>query len=95
MNTSKKLNLCKRILMLATGLTSPYLLQSCTTSGIESARIQTIKPPQYLLISCEKPTIERMETNGDLLMYLYKLEYKFDVCAAQIDALNEFYKGVE
>ncbi len=95
MNTSKKSRLCKRILMLGTGLISPYLLQSCTTSRIESARIQTVKPPQYLLISCEKPTIERMETNGDLLMYLYKLEYKFDVCAAQIDALSAFYNEVE
>ena len=44
------------------------------------------------MIPCERPEIKKMETNRDLLIYLYGLEYKFDVCASQIDAIIEFYK---
>ena len=66
-------------------------MQSCTTTQSESVKIQVIKPPSYLLNTCEKPKVEKMETNKDLLIYLYSLEYKFDVCASQIEAIIEFY----
>ena len=66
-------------------------MPSCTTTQSESVKIQAIKPPSYLLNTCEKPKVEKMETNKDLLIYLYSLEYKFDVCASQIEAIIEFY----
>jgi hypothetical protein len=50
-----------------------------------------IKPPEAMLIRCIHPEPKQLETNRDLIYYLSELEYKFDVCAAQIDALRAFY----
>jgi hypothetical protein len=36
-----------------------------------------------------------MTTNRDLLMYLYSIEFEFDVCAGKIDALRAFFDEEE
>lgn len=50
-------------------------------------------PPAYLMDSCDKPQPKGMTTNRDLLLYLYDLEFQFDVCAARIEAIRAFYQG--
>lgn len=87
----KRLIVSRSILTLAIGLINLFLMPSCTTSTSGSVQVQVIKPPSYLLQKCERPEIKKIETNRDLLIYLYSLEYKFDICASQIEALVEFY----
>lgn len=88
---SKKSRISRSILIPAIGLINLCLMPSCTTSTGGSVQIQVIKPPSYLLQKCERPEIKKIETNRDLLIYLYSLEYKFDICASQTEALIEFY----
>lgn len=32
-------------------------------------------------------------TNRDLLIYLYDLEYRFDLCAAKVDSIIMYYEA--
>ena len=65
-------------------------MPSCTAAQPQSI-IQEIKPPSYLLTPCIKPDKGKIETNRDLLFYLYRLEFEYDLCSAKIEALNSLY----
>lgn len=45
-----------------------------------------------MISPCRKTEPGKMETNRDLLMYLFAIEYDLDVCAAKVDAVRIFYE---
>ena len=90
----KKLHLSRPIQMLANGLMI-FCLQACATPSAPVQEVRILKPPSHLLTVCEKPNPEKMETNRDLVMYVYDLEFGFDLCAAKVDALRAFFDEVK
>jgi hypothetical protein len=54
-------------------------------------KIETVPPPDALLVSCEKPEPGELRTNGDLARYASALKYALDVCAARVDAIKVFF----
>jgi hypothetical protein len=54
-------------------------------------KIESVPPPDVLLVPCEKPEPGEMRTNGDLACYTSALKYALDVCAARVDAIKVFF----
>lgn len=44
-----------------------------------------------MLEPCDRPRIDRLDTNGDLARLASELAYSLDVCAAQIEALRTYF----
>jgi hypothetical protein len=65
-------------------------MPSCTASQQEP-RIEYVKPPSYLYEPCTKPERGEIKTNRDLLIYLYRLEFEYDLCAAKVEAISGYY----
>lgn len=44
-----------------------------------------------ILEPCDRPRIDRLDTNGDLARLASELAYSLDVCAARVEALRIYY----
>lgn len=64
-----------------------------TACATRSARIETVEaiPPMQMLEPCDRPRIDRLDTNGDLARLASELAYSLDVCAAKIEALRTYF----
>lgn len=64
-----------------------------TACATRSTRIETVEsiPPMQMLEPCDRPRIERLDTNGDLARLASELAYSLDVCAAKIEALRVYF----
>jgi hypothetical protein len=54
-----------------------------------------LKPPESLLIPCEKPTASKLETNEDLAVFASNVLAAWEACAAKIEAIKAFYVDSE
>lgn len=64
----------------------------CRTCSNETIiRTEYIKPPQSMLIPCNKPAFVQMKTNQDLIKYTSDLLYEFDVCSSRMDSLIIYF----
>lgn len=44
-----------------------------------------------MLEPCDRPSIDRLDTNGDLARLASELAYSLDVCAAKVEALRVYF----
>lgn len=48
-------------------------------------------PPEALLEPCPRPVAQHLETNEDLVKFTSDAVMKWEICAAQVESLREFF----
>ena len=52
---------------------------------------EIVVPPEALLEPCPRPSAAHLETNEDLLKFTSDAVMKWEICAAQVEGLREFF----
>lgn len=72
-------------------------LQACATPSktIVQTKTEIIRPPDMLLVPCVKPKTYRLKTNEDLAYFASSVLLSWESCAAQVDAIRDFFNSVD
>lgn len=51
-----------------------------------------VKPPGALLTPCRPPQARELRTNADLILFASEAVRAYEVCAAQVAGIREFFE---
>ncbi|WP_455750145.1 Rz1-like lysis system protein LysC [Serratia proteamaculans] len=72
----------------------PLLLTSCSKTPPLSPEQVISLPPETVFRPCEQPELQG-NTWGDALSYTLALQTSLQICAGQVDTLNQWRKSVK
>ena len=69
-------------------------MSGCATDRVVVTKIEYAVPSGQILQSC--PDVElKFSTNGEMLMSLIELNTQYQICAARMDAVIQYYKNIQ
>lgn len=69
-------------------------MNGCATDRVVVTKIEYAVPSDLILQSCKIVEL-KFSTNGEMLMSLIELNTQYQICAARMDAVIQYYENIQ